>query len=423
LLYGERQRAFGRLQEEIIKTMNDPTVLAWDLTPSMRNQGSAGERRERQTRSMLAPSPDCFASARGLVRRRIPGPWARTSFQVTQHGLEITAFFQDYEFDHHAVYAILDCGPKHRSRYYVALPLVNSPEDNRKSSMYLVQGTEYVQGAWCIPTCTLPADEIGSSAVNGRMRKVVIPKDTEEIQRTIGRPGAAARLSLYNRNLDLRYMHPVFEFESHLPGNKLSVNFIHPVSTLALIQIQWHGQGVTSHGTQWYKTPGVQSNETMNLGSTQVRRGPETLNSSLSHHPHWTDWVKFGQHANDLIDWEAKTWLIFLTVGNRRLVLGIEYDGDPLLGDTLRLRFHAKQYSDEYSISHLEIAESLLVRDDDFWHTEDAQVACTASGPDSSGTLIVDIGPYLRLRLGSGDFKDMLKDDRVAYGRFVRSLS
>jgi hypothetical protein len=43
LLYGERHRAFKRLQEEIIRTSIDLSVLAWELAEEVLNDPAVGE--------------------------------------------------------------------------------------------------------------------------------------------------------------------------------------------------------------------------------------------------------------------------------------------------------------------------------------------------------------------------------------------
>lgn len=59
LLYGEGEKAFQRLQEEIIRRTDDLSILAWTCakpTPSVC--------------ALLAPSPDCFAGLSQIVRWR-----------------------------------------------------------------------------------------------------------------------------------------------------------------------------------------------------------------------------------------------------------------------------------------------------------------------------------------------------------------
>lgn len=54
LLYGEKEQAFRRLQEEIIKQSDDHTLFIWSSS--------------NFAKSILAPYPDCFGQIEGLVR-------------------------------------------------------------------------------------------------------------------------------------------------------------------------------------------------------------------------------------------------------------------------------------------------------------------------------------------------------------------
>lgn len=59
LLYGERESAFRRLQEEIIKHNDDHTIFAWSD--------------RRAVKSMLAPSPDCFTGMQNQMVSPLTG--------------------------------------------------------------------------------------------------------------------------------------------------------------------------------------------------------------------------------------------------------------------------------------------------------------------------------------------------------------
>ncbi|TLD18572.1 hypothetical protein PspLS_10157 [Pyricularia sp. CBS 133598] len=89
LLYGEGgQRAFLRLQEEIIRTSNDQTIFCW--------------RREREGKlvpegwtSLLAPTPELYADLPHYVRHntsiQVQGEWSRPrTYSMTNAGLRIS---------------------------------------------------------------------------------------------------------------------------------------------------------------------------------------------------------------------------------------------------------------------------------------------------------------------------------------------
>lgn len=71
LLYGERDKAFLRLQKELLAQTNDQSIFAWGLT----DQTMCG---------MLASSPKCFAQS-GVVRRS--QALSRLSFSWTPRGV------------------------------------------------------------------------------------------------------------------------------------------------------------------------------------------------------------------------------------------------------------------------------------------------------------------------------------------------
>ena len=81
LLYGEGEKAFIRLQEEIIKTSTDESIFAW--------QGSAQDmllqRLMPRKPDMLASSPEQFATAANIVPLSLAG----NSYAITNQGLEI----------------------------------------------------------------------------------------------------------------------------------------------------------------------------------------------------------------------------------------------------------------------------------------------------------------------------------------------
>ena len=88
LLYGEEERAFRRLQEEIIKT-NDLSILAWKLPPEAVDERSSSE--GRIFCGVLAGSPSAFSSCRRVVRQS-----QNTQRQIFISSLGITATLRVY---------------------------------------------------------------------------------------------------------------------------------------------------------------------------------------------------------------------------------------------------------------------------------------------------------------------------------------
>jgi hypothetical protein len=101
LLYGEGQKAFIRLQEEIIRVSDDHTIFAWSPLSDFDESGF----------SLLAPTLECFDSQGGTVIRlerqdfKHQGP-----FSLTNKGLRITLpIFPDPSCNSRSYLAALAC--------------------------------------------------------------------------------------------------------------------------------------------------------------------------------------------------------------------------------------------------------------------------------------------------------------------------
>lgn len=106
LLYGEGSKAFFRLQEEIIRTIDDDTILAWTEPQSSGFDGLRG---------IFAPSPSCFASTPHLAP--IPSFEPDSHFVNTSKGLRTSETICPTR----EMLDELDIG--HRDQSYVLLPL------------------------------------------------------------------------------------------------------------------------------------------------------------------------------------------------------------------------------------------------------------------------------------------------------------
>jgi len=95
MLYGEGERAFLKLQEEIMKYSNDHTIFAWDRC--FPRGGRSG---------LLAHKPACFAACQDIVHiERLDG--TPQGFSMTNIGLSISLATIPYTM--HTYLAILDC--------------------------------------------------------------------------------------------------------------------------------------------------------------------------------------------------------------------------------------------------------------------------------------------------------------------------
>ena len=149
MLYGEGTKAFYRLQEEIFKKTDDPTILAqgyktpvpgfmFELEPVTHNiWGWFNIRRP------LASGPWEFGSAGDFVSRRITG-FHRTTFSLSQKGLKLETPVLRGPIDGGVSYAVLGCGLPTRVNYssikpsdtvqFILLPLVRAAVVDPSSS-------------------------------------------------------------------------------------------------------------------------------------------------------------------------------------------------------------------------------------------------------------------------------------------------
>jgi hypothetical protein len=79
MLYGEGERAFYRLQLEIIRHTNDHSIFAWEPVHT-----------GRQITTILAPSPTCFEKSAGIRPAMPTRSLDASTYEVTNNGLRAT---------------------------------------------------------------------------------------------------------------------------------------------------------------------------------------------------------------------------------------------------------------------------------------------------------------------------------------------
>lgn len=79
LLYGEREQAFRRLQEEIVKVEEDCSILAWSALPTDKGIASCG----------LATSPDHFRHHNAFAQSCVSGQFEMSPLTMIQRGLQV----------------------------------------------------------------------------------------------------------------------------------------------------------------------------------------------------------------------------------------------------------------------------------------------------------------------------------------------
>ena len=81
LLYGEGEKAFLRLQEELISNHRDESIYAWEAIDSGRPSSNLS--------GMLASEPKCFVRSGRIVSIELPG-MRQTPFSMTNRGIAMT---------------------------------------------------------------------------------------------------------------------------------------------------------------------------------------------------------------------------------------------------------------------------------------------------------------------------------------------
>jgi len=175
LLYGEDQKAFIRLQEEIIKVSNDHSIFAWKSVPPFGDYDSSG---------LLALSPRMFRDIGSIVPYRDGGD--NKPFAMSNIGLQIELPMLRDESMLGRYLAVLNCRsadeesplaielksvPGHKGRYVrvramdpVALPLWKVAKAVREAIYVNVRNPQKIfhpkkVPPWSIVFRTLPAEE------------------------------------------------------------------------------------------------------------------------------------------------------------------------------------------------------------------------------------------------------------------------
>ncbi|MCJ1401390.1 hypothetical protein MMC11_004603 [Xylographa trunciseda] len=118
MIYGERERAFIRLQEQIISKSADESIFVWDLEIL---EDSTRDARHVHC-GLLATSPACFAKCGDIISNH-----RSRGFRINQFGLSISLGAIPYPLD--AYMALLNAFEANTSAPYVIL-LAKLPEGN-----------------------------------------------------------------------------------------------------------------------------------------------------------------------------------------------------------------------------------------------------------------------------------------------------
>ncbi len=123
MLYGEGESAFVRLQEEIIRSSGDHSILAWGYgMPTATAVGHPNNSHGDGGGGILARSPSDFVHCGGVIADRWPGNLRSSHFVATNMGLRIELPVGVDEFTGTPV-AVLNCTTE---KQYIALPLARA---------------------------------------------------------------------------------------------------------------------------------------------------------------------------------------------------------------------------------------------------------------------------------------------------------
>lgn len=125
LLYGEKARAFHRLQEAIISSSHDQSIFAW----GSRQVGAMGNR------ELLASSPSDFVGFADVVP--YTPDWAGIShYSMTNAGLQISMRLRKVPGSDNTFIGLFNCAKlNEKGSRNIAIALIPSPEQDGKATM------------------------------------------------------------------------------------------------------------------------------------------------------------------------------------------------------------------------------------------------------------------------------------------------
>jgi hypothetical protein len=200
LLYGEgRERAFTRLQQHIIETIDDQTILAWDALHlaghghpptdfAVGHTVTAGQRV-----SVLAPEPACFriyGLHKPIASDRIP-----YAYTMTNKGLSGVFFIRQVDRNSDLYNAILECGEN----------------PNKRSTILLVKLSPQIPAGAEKQVYHARSIFIAQNNLYGAPRSAIVGREPREARRVGGlgdlaivRPSALGRRETSTRRVERR---------------------------------------------------------------------------------------------------------------------------------------------------------------------------------------------------------------------------
>jgi hypothetical protein len=132
MIYGEGNKAFRRLQEEIMRDIGDDSILAWGLDRTNPTHDSSIE---VLSGGILAAAPSDFANCGQIISRERS---ANNLFDIFAG--RVRAHLPFCTTSSGITYGLLNCGPEYHPEQVVAIPLVNVIPTDLSSQYVRPQG-------------------------------------------------------------------------------------------------------------------------------------------------------------------------------------------------------------------------------------------------------------------------------------------
>jgi ankyrin repeat protein len=120
MMYGERDQAFRRLQQEIMKQTGDHSILAWHLN---RDGSIPSQSTDVRSGGALATAPSYFVNCGDIVSTKKD----KNTFHISAGYLQ--ARLPLYKTSAGDMYGLLSCGPEANAEQVVGIPLTSSSDE------------------------------------------------------------------------------------------------------------------------------------------------------------------------------------------------------------------------------------------------------------------------------------------------------
>lgn len=223
LLYGEGEKAFIRLQEQILSQSDDETIFAWHEEPS-----------DKALWGLLAARPSCFRDSGDMVsisRLSLGVPWSLTS-----KGLEVKFGLREW----------VGSGDTRDADYYVILNCYG-PESSKASPIIFLKRIWLDQFARVSPQTRMPRGSVQRSSTTVKMETVYVNQKPSqrsqkvliEVQNSLDRVFTVAGNAQAVKVIDAHPRSCWTGFSVILKPNEFRLN-----EALALFRVDVRGHGI-----------------------------------------------------------------------------------------------------------------------------------------------------------------------------------